>query len=100
MFLVAAVCGILAFLQYRWIRDLAAAEQERLNQELQRNLNFLRRDFESQLADACRAVVPSAKEVAESGRERAFAARYRDADEASRRFFSRVALAVPEKDRL
>jgi hypothetical protein len=41
----SAVCGILAFLQYRWIGEVANAEQQRLQQDLQRNLNFVRRDF-------------------------------------------------------
>jgi signal transduction histidine kinase len=99
-FLVAAVCGVLAFLQYRWIREVAAAEQERLHQELQRNLDLIRRDFDGQLSEACRAVVPSGKEVAESGREKAYLDRYRDAEEGSRRLFKRLALAIPEGNRV
>ncbi len=41
LFLLAAVCGILGFLQYRWIGEVANAENQRLRQDLQRELNLV-----------------------------------------------------------
>jgi hypothetical protein len=100
LFLLAAVCGILAFLQYRWIGEVANAEQQRLQQDLQRNLNFVRRDFNSQIALASNALLPSAKDIEQLGRNRAYLARYQAATESTKQLFSRVALAVPENDEL
>ena len=98
LFLLAAVCGILAFLQYRWIGEVASAENQRLRQELQRNLNLVRRDFNAELAVAADAMVPSVAEVDQQGRPKAYLDRYDRAGEATKRFFNRVALAVPEKN--
>ncbi len=98
--LLAAVCAILAFLQYRWIGQIADAEQERLHQGLQRNLNLVRRDFNSQIAEACSALVPTAVEVEQQRRDKAYLDRYLRAGESTQKFFSRVALAVPERGEL
>jgi signal transduction histidine kinase len=98
--LLAAVCAILAFLQYRWIGQIADAEQERLHQGLQRNLNLVRRDFNSQIAEACSALLPTAVEVEQQGRDKAYLDRYLRAGEPTQKFFSRVALAVPERGEL
>src|SRR5690348_10279492 len=95
IFLLAAVCAVLAFLQYRWIGEVAAAEQQRLQQELQRNLNFVRRDFNAQVAAACSALTPPANEAEQLGALKAYQQRYRNAGESTHKFFSRVALAVP-----
>jgi signal transduction histidine kinase len=97
---LAGVCGVLAFLQYRWIGEVAAAEQQRLQQELQRNLNFVHRDFNAQIAAACAALLPSEKEVEQLGAEKAYAQRYQGTEPATRKFFGTVALAVPERDDL
>lgn len=97
---LAGVCGVLAFLQYRWIGEVAAAEQQRLQQELQRNLNFVRRDFNAQVAAACAVLVPSENEVERLGAERAYAQRYQGSDTATHKFFDRVALAIPQNDDL
>jgi hypothetical protein len=88
LFLLAAVCGILAFLQYRWIGEVANAEQQRLQQDLQRNLNFVRRDFNSQIALTSNALLPSAKDIEQLGRNRAYLARYQAATESTKQLFS------------
>ena len=100
IFLLAAVCAVLAFLQYRWIGEVAAAEQQRLQQELQRNLNFVRRDFNAQVAAACSALTPPANEAEQLGALKAYQQRYRNAGESTHKFFSRVALAVPANGEL
>jgi signal transduction histidine kinase len=100
LFFLAALCGILGFLQYRWIGEVANAENQRLRQDLQRELNFVRRDFDSQIAAAASALVPIASDVEQQEREKAYLARYQGAPEATKKYFSRVALAVPEKGEL
>jgi signal transduction histidine kinase len=97
VFLLAAVCAILAFLQYRWIGQIADAEQERLHQGLQRNLNLVRRDFNSQIAAASSVLMPTAAEVEQQGRDKAYLDRYLRAGDPAHKFFSRVALAIPER---
>jgi len=98
--LVAVVCAVLAFLQYRWIGEVADAEQQRMRHDLQRNLDLVRRDFDSSIAAASRALVPSNQEVAASDREHAYLQRYREAPESTRRFFSRFAIAIPRNGEL
>jgi len=98
LFLLAVVCGILAFLQYRWIGEVASAENQRLRQELQRNLNLVRRDFNAEIAAAAEAMVPNASEVEQQGRPKAYLDRYERAGDATKGFFNRVAIAVPEEN--
>jgi signal transduction histidine kinase len=100
LFLLATVCGVLAFLQYRWIGEVANAENQRLRQDLRRELNLVRRDFNSQIAAAANALVPMAKDVEQEGRDQAYLGRYQNAPESTKKYFSRVALAVPEKGQL
>src|SRR5438477_2772631 len=96
LFLLAAVCGLLAFLQYRWIGEVADAENQRLRQELQRNLNLVRRDFNAELTAAAAAIVPNAAEIEQKGSRQAYLDRYEHAGNATKKFFNRVAIAVPE----
>jgi signal transduction histidine kinase len=100
VFLLAVVCGVLAVLQYRWIGQIADAEQQRLHQELQRNLNLVRRDFNSQIAAVSSALVPTAAEVEQQGRDKSYLECYLRAGKSQQKFFSRVALAVPERSEL
>ncbi len=100
VFLLAAVCAVLALLQYRWIGEVANAEQQRLRSELQRNLNFVQRDFNSQIATAVTDLVPTAAEIERLGRGRAYVDRYFYSEGSTQKFFSRVARAVPEKGEL
>jgi signal transduction histidine kinase len=96
VFLLAAVCAVLAFLQYRWIGEVANAEQQRLRSELQRNLTFVQRDFNSQIGTAAAELVPTSAEVERLGCNKAYVDRYFSAEESTQKFFTRVALAVPE----
>src|SRR5437879_11938898 len=85
LFLLAAVCGILGFLQYRWIGEVANAENQRMRQDLQRELNFVRRDFNSQIAAAASTLVPIARDVERQEREKADLRRYQSACEATQK---------------
>src|SRR5207253_636237 len=58
------------------------------------------RDFNSQIAAAASALVPIARDVERQEREKAYLARYESAPETTKKYFSRVALAVPEKGEL
>ena len=53
-----AFCLLLGALQYRLIGQVSVAARERLRASLQNNLNALSRDFDSQIARACQALIP------------------------------------------
>ena len=98
--ILVVLCGVLAVLQYRWIGEVANAEQDRLQAELQSRLGLLRRNFNDQVSAACFAFVPSPSQVEKLGRERAYAEQYKRASESSRQIVRRVALAVPENGQI
>jgi signal transduction histidine kinase len=64
------LCGVLGVLQYRWIGEVSLAERDRLRGSLQASLDRLSRDFNSEIAAACRALVPA------NSSETEFATRY------------------------
>jgi signal transduction histidine kinase len=53
------LCGVLGYLQYRWIGEVTLRYGERLRGSLQANLNRLSQDFNSEVAAACQAVTPA-----------------------------------------
>ncbi|MDQ2950221.1 MAG: hypothetical protein M3Y27_30500 [Acidobacteriota bacterium] len=94
--LLILLCGILAFLQNRWLDELARAEKDRLHQELQNELNRLSREFNVDLTGACSGLLPTASLVEKLGREKAYSAQYWQWKESHDRVFKRIALAVPQ----
>jgi signal transduction histidine kinase len=94
---LAALCGVLAVLQYRWIGAVSRAERERLAGDLQAALNRLSRDFNTGIRRASWSLIPPDDEISRVGREEAYAVRYRlwRSQGGSPRLFRRVALAVP-----
>ena len=94
--LLAVLCGVLAFLQYRWIGEVADAEKTRLHEDLQTRLSLLRRNFDDQIGNACYAFVPTAETIDKLGRQEAYLDQYRRAAEPHRQLISRIALAVPQ----
>jgi signal transduction histidine kinase len=57
--LLFALCGVLGFLQYRWIGEVSVAARERLQGSLQASLIRLSQEFNSEIAAACFALVPA-----------------------------------------
>src|ERR1700736_2338614 len=98
--LLAVLCGLLAVLQNNWIREISRAEKERLQNQLQTELNHLSREFNSEITSACSDLLPDASQVEELGREKAYSVRYSQWKESHDRIFSRMALAVPQGDSL
>lgn len=53
---LAALCGVLAVLQYRWIAEISEAERARLKGETQQGLNQLARAFNEEVRSAIASV--------------------------------------------
>ena len=94
--LLAGLCGLLAFLQNRWIAEFSRAEQERLHSELSVKLGNLSRDFNNEIAGASSALLPSNRQVDQFGREKAYSAQYLRWRQTHGSMFSRIALAIPQ----
>lgn len=93
--MLAALCGVLALLQNHWIAEVSRAERERLQQQLQNELNHLAREFNTEITSAAAGLMPSQPEIDGLGREKAYAVRYAQWKQSHDRIFSRIALAVP-----
>ncbi len=90
------LCGVLGVLQYRWIGEVSLAARDRLRGSLQASLDRLSADFNSEIAAACRALVPAGSSEAE------FAARYQQWKKTARdgQMFRAIAIARPQLRRL
>jgi len=73
--LLAALCGVLAVLQYRWIGEISGAERLNLQAALRDRLENLRSDFNEQISNAERALQPASYQVDQLGKE-AYSAQY------------------------
>lgn len=72
--LIAASCCTLAVLQYRWITEFSTAERDRMRADLQSRLALLSRDFNDQIVNASRHLLPSARDLDTLGSEKAYLA--------------------------
>jgi signal transduction histidine kinase len=70
------LCGVLGVLQYRWIGEVSVAARDRLRGSLQASLNRLSLDFNSEIAAACRALLPAVPGSNQPAAETEVAARY------------------------
>jgi signal transduction histidine kinase len=97
--ILAILCGGLAILQYRWTGALSTAELDHLQKQARQNLEQLRVDFNGRIASAVAAVTPSPGEVETAGTEAYWArvARWRERHEP---VFSRIGLAIPNRNDL
>jgi len=86
------LCGVLGVLQYRWIGEVSVAARDRLRGSLQASLDGIGLDFNSEIAAACRALVPAGSSETE------FAGRYEQWRKTARdgRIFGAVAIARPQ----
>jgi hypothetical protein len=87
----------LGLLQYRWIGEVSRAESERLTSGLHISLQRFAQDFNAEIAAACAAVIPDHPVADRTGREQAYAARFTQWQESSRRrqLFRTLSPAVP-----
>jgi signal transduction histidine kinase len=58
---LAALCAILGALEYRWTGEISAAERQRFQATLAGRLRALAREFNTQISDACSALLPAAR---------------------------------------
>jgi signal transduction histidine kinase len=92
------LCGVLGFLQYRWIGEVSLAARDRLHGSLQASLDRLSRDFNSEIATACRALLPANSPPDARATEAQFAARYAQwrKTAAHGQIFRAIAIAQPQ----
>ena len=95
------LCGMLTVLQYHWTGQVSRAEVTRLREALSEQAQSLVRNFDSEFAENCRALLPGVSEINSQGREAAHIARLREWKSASPRpLFTRIAVVVPTRDGL
>ena len=96
------LCGVLGVLQYRWIGEVSIAARDRLRGSLQANLNRLSLDFTTELATACRALLPEGSGPDGKADETDVAARYVQWKTTSRHsgMFRHIAIAEPRNQTL
>ncbi len=95
------LCGVLGFLQYRWIEEVSVAARERLHASLQASLARLSQDFDAELSAACRTLLPGPETPPEpQAIEAAISAHYRQwaGTAGHAHLFRRIAMAAPEGD--
>src|SRR6185437_5781526 len=74
--LMAVFCGALVLLQHRWIGEISRAQGDRLRAELRDSLGRFSRDFNTEIANACSALLPGSSEIEARGAETTYAAHY------------------------
>ncbi len=99
--LIALGCAGLSVLQYRWIGEVSRAEGARLRASLDEQARRFAHRFNEELRENCRALLPEADELAESGVAQAHQQRYQDwAASHDVKLLARIAVAVREQDQL
>jgi signal transduction histidine kinase len=96
------LCGVLGVLQYRWIGEVSMAARDRLRGSLQASLNRLSLDFSTELAAACRALLPEGPGPDSKADESEVAERYAQWKKTSRHsgLFRHIAIAEPRNQTL
>src|ERR1035437_4887354 len=91
------LCGVLGALQYRWIGEVSVAARDRLRGSLQPSLNRLSLDFNTEIATACRALLPADSGPGSAAAEAEVLVRYAQWKKTARRgqMFRHIALAEP-----
>ncbi len=98
---IALVCVILSFLQYRWTGELSRAEPALLRSGLNEQLRRLTQAFNNDIRETCTALLPDAREIRELGIGEAHRIRYtRWASSHDRSLVKRVGIATPEQGKL
>jgi signal transduction histidine kinase len=95
--LIAVVCAVLSFLQYRWTGELSRAEPALLRAGLNEQVRRLVQSFNEEIRESCTALLPEAKEILERGAAEAHRIRYEQWSPLHERpLFTRIAVAAPE----
>src|SRR6202161_4597692 len=95
---IAVVCAVLSFLQYRWTGELSRAEPALLRAGLNEQLRRLAQTFNDDIHDNCTSLLPDARELGEQGPSEAHRLRYVQwASSSDRSLFTRIGIAAPER---
>ncbi|MBV9505363.1 MAG: HAMP domain-containing histidine kinase [Acidobacteriia bacterium] len=95
--IIALVCAVLSFLQYRWAGELSKAEPALIRTGLNEQLRRLTEEFNNDIRESCVSLVPTADETANSDKTGLLRNLYeRWASSHDRKMFSRVGLVVAE----
>ena len=70
--LIAAVCAILSFLQYRWTGELSKAEPALLRAGLNQQLRLLSQRLNNDIRENCASLLPRATRNNEYRKERSY----------------------------
>jgi signal transduction histidine kinase len=98
---IAVVCAVLSFLQYRWTGELSRAEPALLRAGLNEQLPRLVQAFNQEIREGCTMLLPDAKELREEAAAVAHRIRYRQwASSHDRTLFTRIGIAAPEQGTL
>ncbi len=94
---LAAICLVLAVLQYRWIGEVSVAEKERLHDSVNESLRRLSRDFNTEI-QTIYGLQPTREQVNQLGREEAYASKYMQWRETAAHVpvISQAGVAIPE----
>jgi len=93
--ILVALCGVLGFLQYRWIGEVSVAASARMRAGLQASLARLSQDFNSEITAAASPFLPSQPFDDEPACEREIQDRYRHSGSRRAPLLHHVALAAP-----
>ncbi len=98
---IALVCAVLSFLQYRWTGELSRAEPAFLRAGLNDRVRRMAQTFNEEIRENCVALLPDAGEILEHGPAEAHRLRYRQwAASHDKLLFKRIGIAKPEQGTL
>ncbi len=98
---IALVCAVLSFLQYRWTGELSRAEPALLRAGLNEQLRRLAQVFNNDIRNSCTTLLPEAKELRELGTAEAHRIRYAQwASSHDTSLLKRIGIATPEQGKL
>ena len=96
--IIAVVCAVLSFLQYRWTAEVSRAERAQLHSGLDEQVERLVNAFDTEIRESCTMLLPDGKQLRELGRAEAHRLRYQQwVASHDRSLFVRIGVAAPEK---
>src|SRR4051794_19009590 len=97
---IAVVCAVLSFLQYRWTGELSRAEPVRLRAGLNEQVRRLAQTFDEEIRESCTMLLPDAEDLREQGAVEAHRIRYERWAASHDRSLLRIGIAIPERGTL